>query len=354
MGYECYLIAPDDERTRDYCQEEGAILLPVAIHREISIFNDLKSLWAIIKHFYRIQPDIVNVGTPKMGLLGSLAGKMTGVKTRIYTCRGYRFEHEKGALRKILIAMEKLTSWAAHRVICISSSVQELGVQYAIFSGEKSKVINKGSSNGIELDQFSANQVPKAASASLRAALGINDTDFVYGFVGRLIDRKGIQELYDAFERISLVLPNIKLVVVGPVEKSQISDLTILEKLEEHSNILMVGKQADVPLYLSLMDVFVLPAWWEGFGNVLVQAAAMGVPVISTTGTGSRDAVNDNYNGILVPPKDTEALEKAMRNLYENESLRVQLGENGVAWSKHFKNTTIWEGMRELYEEQNV
>ncbi len=87
---------------------------------------------------------------------------------------------------------------------------------------------------------------------------------------------------------------------------------------------------------------------------MLVQAAAMGVPVIRTTGTGSRDAVNDNYNGLLVPPKDTQALVEAMKHLYENESLREQLGENGVAWSKHFKNTTIWEGMRELYEEQNV
>ena len=98
------------------------------------------------------------------------------------------------------------------------------------------------------------------------------------------------------------------------------------------------------------MDVFVLPAWWEGFGNVLVQAAAMEVPVISTTGTGSRDAVNDGFNGILVPIKNKDLLEKEMLYLYENPQERKRLGLNGVVWSKNFDKNIIWKGMDKLYK----
>jgi len=99
------------------------------------------------------------------------------------------------------------------------------------------------------------------------------------------------------------------------------------------------------------MDVFVLPAWWEGFGNVLVQAAAMGVPVISTTGTGTVDAVSDGYNGTLVPVKDVESLKIAMEKLLIDHELRANYGRNGMEWAKNFDNKIIWEGLEKLYSD---
>ena len=139
--------------------------------------------------------------------------------------------------------------------------------------------------------------------------------------------------------------------VVGRFELSQIADPGLIERMKADPAVILTGPQPNVPMYMSLMDVFVLPAWWEGFGNVLVQAAAMGVPVISTTGTGSRDAVQDGYNGLLVPPKSVPELVEAMDKLYSDKALREEMGRNGLEWAKHFDSPIIWDGMEKLYQE---
>lgn len=348
-GYETYLMAPDHERTRKYCEQEGCTLLPVPIEREIAIIQDLKALFIIIGHLMRIKPDVINVGTPKMGLLGTVGAWIMGVQNRIYTCRGFRFEHERGFKRRLLVSMEKLTAFFAHQVICISQSVEELGVAADIFSIQKSVVIGHGSSNGIPLAKFSSSQVSPLETKKLRKDLELEGY-FVYGFVGRLVDRKGIQELYQAFELLYAHNDKLRLLVVGPAEINQIKDKELLPEMEKHPGVILTGKQMNVPLYLSVMDVFALPAWWEGFGNVLIQAAAMGVAVISTTGTGSKDAVRDQFNGVLVEPKSVQALSDAMLRLYENKKLRLQFGKNGVEWAQNFDNSIIWEGMARIYE----
>ena len=103
LGYETYLMAPNHHRVIDYCQKEECIHLPLDLEREISPLKDLKALFQVIKHLRNINPDIVNFGTPKISLLGIIAAKLLGVKNRIYTCRGFRFEHESGMKKKILV-----------------------------------------------------------------------------------------------------------------------------------------------------------------------------------------------------------------------------------------------------------
>lgn len=348
QGFETYLIAPDDPKTRNYCEQEGCILLPVKIEREISILKDLVSLWVTLKHYRRIKPDIVNVGTPKMGLLGIIAAAILGIKKRIYTCRGFRYEHEKGLKRKVLMFMEQLTGRFAHEIICISPSVKELGVKDKIFKPEKCRVIHKGSSNGINTEKFNPEIIKQDEKQSLIKKLNLLNT-FVFGFVGRLIDRKGIAELYDAIDRVYQTDQSTRLLIVGPLEFEQITDKSLVNKLQTHPGIIMPGRTDEVPLHLSIMDIFVLPAWWEGFGNVLTEAAAMGIPVISTTGTGTRDAVSDSFNGILVDFKNIDQLTEAMLELKNNEEKRLSMGKNGIEWAKNFDRIRIWEGMKELY-----
>jgi glycosyltransferase involved in cell wall biosynthesis len=349
LGYDTYLMAPNHPRVTAYCQQEGCIHLPVALEREISPIKDLKALIQVFKHLKNVKPDVVNFGTPKVSLLGMIASKMLGVKNRIYTCRGFRFEHETRMKKILLVTMEKVTASFAHQIICISNSVQTLGVDNAIFSADKSVVIYKGSSNGIDLERFNPNQVNANEKELLRNELGLTDATFVYGFVGRLIDRKGIKELFEAFSNLYSNDDSLRLLIVGPVEYSQLSDTTLFEKMTIHPGILVVGTQLNVPLYLSIMDVFCLPAWWEGFGNVSVQAAAMGLAVIGTDVTGSKDAVSNGFNGLLIPAKSTEALQEAMQLLHIDEAKRKQLGLNGLEWAKHFDSKRIWDAMDELY-----
>lgn len=350
LGYQTYLMAPNHERVVDYCRNEGCVHLPVDLEREISLLKDLKALYQVIRHLRKVKPDVVNFGTPKVSLLGMIAAKLLGVKNRIYTCRGFRFEHETGMKKAILVGMEKITARFAHKIICISNSVRELGLDNGIFSAAQSLVIHKGSSNGIDLERFNPNQINAVDSADLKKQLGYDESHFVFGFVGRLIDRKGIKELYEAFANLYRDNDKLKLLIVGPVEESQISDLSLISNMQQHPGILLVGTQSNVPLYLSVMDVFCLPAWWEGFGNVSVQAAAMGLPVIATDVTGSKDAVSKDFNGLLVMPKSVSALQNAMHLLYQNEEKRQELGRNGVVWATNFDSKMIWNEMDALYK----
>jgi len=352
LGYETYLLAPYSERSANFCKKEDCTHLIIDIEREISLWKDLKTLLKIIRIFKEVKPDIINLGTPKVALLGMIAGKILGIKNRIYTCRGFRFEHEKGVKRRILIVMEKITSFCAHQVICISNSVQKLGVDADIFSKKKSTVINKGSSNGVNLELFDPlNQSYIDKRQEIVNKYDLKDK-FIYGFLGRIVDRKGINELYNVFCRIYEENTNTRLLLVGPFETDQIADKALIEKINNHSGIINIGRvlQDEVPPYILALDVFVLPAWWEGFGNVLVQAAAMSIPVISTTGTGTIDAVSDNFNGLLVTPKSELELEHAMKNLLLNQEITLQYGKNGIDWAKNFERTIIWNGLDQLYK----
>ena len=110
-GYQTYLMAPYSERSAKFCIDEGCEHLIINIEREISISKDLKTLWQIFWIFKKVKRDIVNLGTPKVSLLGMIAAALLRVPKRIYTCRGFRFEHEAGIKRKVLIFMEKITSF---------------------------------------------------------------------------------------------------------------------------------------------------------------------------------------------------------------------------------------------------
>jgi len=348
IGYDTILLSPYSERVKECCINEGCNYLEIKIKRGISPLYDLYTLLNLIRLFVICRPDIVNLGTPKISLLGMIAAKITRVRKRIYTCRGFRFEPEKGIKRQLLIITERITALFAHKIICISPSLQELGIKNRIFNSSKSTVINKGSSNGINLKRFSPESINKELKDKLKVELGLEDK-FVFGFIGRISDRKGINELYMAFIRLSVIFSDIALVIVGRFEEPQIADKNIINSIKSHKNIRVTGPQKNVPLYFSLMDVFVLPSWSEGFGNVMIEASAMGVPVIGTDATGIRDSMSHNLNGIMIAPHSAYELENAMLQLYKNREMRETFGKNGLNWAVNFENLLIWRGIEKIY-----
>lgn len=351
-GYQVFLMAPLAAQTLAVCEKEDAILLPISIRREISPFRDFKSFLQIYKYLLQIKPDIVNFGTPKISLLGLIAAKLMGIKKRIYTCRGFRFEHEKGILKSILVSMEKIAAKSSTKVLCISKSVQELGLQYKLFSLEKSLVIHKGSSNGIDLNLYNKSSLNQAKLDLLRKKHAL-DSKFIFGFLGRIVERKGFKELIEAFDKLYQQDKNIKLLVIGPPLYDQI-DYETIAKADKHPGIEMIGRveYEETPYYYSLMDIFVLPAWWEGFGNVLIQAAALGIPIISTLSTGCKDAVSDGFNGVLIPAKKVDILFETMKKLKNDPNLLKYFSTNGKEWAKNFKSEIIWEGLNNIYCEK--
>lgn len=347
-GYDVFVLGPSGGKIEGYCKKEGCRHLAVEMEREISMFSDLLSLLTLIRIIWKISPDIVNFGTPKISLLGLCAAFLLRVPMRVYTSRGLRYEHEIGLKKFILIAMEKLTGLFAHSILYISDSLREKASSDGVHPQKKALVIPPGSSNGVDLTRFSPKSVCESHKNLLQKQLSL-DGKFVFGFVGRLIERKGIAELVRAFVDLRRSHDNVKLILVGGVDEAQFSNQKLLRLIRQHPNIEWLGSQEDIPLHLSIMDVFVLPAWWEGFGNVLIQAAAMGVPVISTQVTGCRDAVCDGFNGTLIPANDVEALKAQMERYLENAELRRDQGFNGRLWAERFKSQIIWDGLDKIY-----
>ncbi len=350
-GYKTYLLAPDHPRVKEYCETEGCVHLPARLEREIAPLKDIQAFFQILRHFQKIKPDIVNLGTQKVSLLGMIAAWLLGVKYRIYTSRGFSPITYTGIKKYLLLSSYRIISKISHKTICISKSIQENGIKYGFYTAENSVVIHKGSSNGINLQRFDPAKITEDSKFKLKDHLGFHSSEFIFGYVGRLIDRKGINELFAAFDLLYKENPKIRLLFVGPIEEIQIKDKSLVSKIKKHPGIVYYGSvaSAEVPLYLSIMNVMVLPAHWEGFGNVLIQAAAMGIPVISTKALGTINAVNDGFNGILVSPKSVEELKKAMAKLLTNQSLADEYGKNGVLWAKNFERTIIWDGMDKIY-----
>jgi glycosyltransferase involved in cell wall biosynthesis len=350
-GYDVYLMCPRNEQSEKFCADEGCKLLDVKIERYMNPLKDIVNLFQIYSKLNKLKPDIINVGTPKMGLLGMVAAWMAGVKRRIYTCRGLRYEHEQGFTRSLLKFTESIPGKLAHQIICISPSVKEQALADKVFSEEKITVISQGSSNGVNLEKFNRSNVAVDDTAALKTKLDL-DGKFVFGFVGRLINRKGINELYAAFSKFYEQYPDTRLVLVGKKDISQLYDKTLINKIENHEGIVWVGWQDNIPLYMSIFDVFVMPAWWEGFGNTYIEAANMGLPVIGSNGTGCRDAVKHNFNGTIVLKKDFDTLYDALIKYYTHPELVQQHGQNGPVWSQNFKQHIIWEGLNRIYQNQ--
>jgi glycosyltransferase involved in cell wall biosynthesis len=220
-GYDVYLMCPKNEQSTKYCEEEGCNILDISIERYISPFKDVKTLIQIIAKLRKLKPDIVNVGTPKMGLLGAIGAYFVGVRVLIYTCRGLRYEHENGFKYFLLKSLERIPGLLADKIICISNSIREKAVEDGVFKMVKTVVIEKGSSNGIDLNKFDKKRISAESLNNLKKRLGVSN-EFIFGFIGRLNDRKGITELYNAFSKLQNKFPSIRLIIVGKVDLKEL------------------------------------------------------------------------------------------------------------------------------------
>lgn len=345
LGYDVYLISQDHFKEKIFCSREGITHLAVDIDNNINFIQDIRSLFQVFLHFRRIKPDVVNLGTPKMGLLGMLAAWLLRIPKRIYTCRGLRFETETGLRRKLLMAMEQLSAKLAHQVIYVSPSLQQAAEKYGVSVKGKGVVIGNGSSNGVNLEVFNREAVSETQRAGLIRKYDL-EKKTVIGFIGRVSKHKGSYELVEAFSSLYDEDNSLCMILVGHKDCS--SDLEI--KIKEHPAIYYLPFQDDVPLYMSLFDIFVLPSWREGLPNVPIQAAAIGIPVVVSDATGCADAVRPGYNGKVFSCKDVEALKSVLKCYILDPGLRLHHGENGREWAKKFNSIEIWGGINKIYK----
>ncbi len=346
LGYEVYLISQDHFKEPIFCAKEGIQHLPVKnLVAEIHPIKDIKALFQIIYHFRKVNPDIVNVGTAKMGLLGVIAAKLLRAPKIIYTCRGFRFETERGLLKFLLINFDRLIMSLVDHIIYVSPSLQQKSKEYGLPGIDKSFVIEYGSSNGVNIKAFDRDEINEEARKALIEKYQLQQK-IVIGFVGRVTLHKGAYELVEAFEKLYQENQNLRLIMMGHIKCDQAFE----SHFRAHPGIIYIPFQDDVPLYMSLFDIFVLPSWREGFPNVPIQAAAMGIPVVVSDATGCVDSVQNGVNGMIYKVKNRETLFASLKQYVENKNLRNSHGDNGINWANNFQSQKIWNGIQKIYE----
>jgi glycosyltransferase involved in cell wall biosynthesis len=349
-GFDVCLVTADSADARAFATEEGVRFRPLSMWREISPLRDLRSLLGAIRIVSQERPQVVNAGTPKAGLLFMLASWWCRVPTRIYTMRGVRYESEHGFRLWILKLTERLACRMATKVLCISPSVRDLVVADCLCPESKTIIIGAGSSNGLDFSRFSRKNVGSQRIAELRRMHGIEEGDYVIGFVGRLVPRKGIAELVEAWGVLRERIPSSKLLLIGPYEDEQPLPARVRETISADPRVICTGFVTNVEEYLCLMKVFVFPAHWEGFGNVLIQASACEVPIVATRVTGVRDAVKDSVSGVLVEKGDVPGVVAAVLRYHANPELAEEYGKRGSDWMRaQFRSEPIWNGLVALY-----
>jgi glycosyltransferase involved in cell wall biosynthesis len=296
--------------------------------RGIAPFADFVSFARLCRLLWRLKPEMTEFSTPKAGLLGSVAAMLCRVPSRVYFLRGLKLETTIGIKRRILLTTERLASACSHAVLCNSESLRNQALALRVAPEAKLNVLGSGSSNGVDVERFSP-----GPGTLLRAQLGLSANAPVVGFVGRLTRDKGLPELVEAFDAILTAKPQAHLLLVGWFDASEDAlDRGLRRRIKNHPRIHMTGYVADTAPYYRAMDVLVLPTWREGFPNVVLEAAASGIPVVTTLCTGSRDSVVPEVTGLLIPPGYPVAIREAVLQLLRDPKRRCRMGKAARAW----------------------
>lgn len=310
-GYEVVAVSSPGDRLDTLAAREGVRAIAVPMERHISPLKDLKSLWRLVRVFRRERPAMVHSMTPKAGLLSMMAAWICRVPVRLHTFTGLVFPTATGLTQKILVFTDRLTCACATHIVPEGEGVRNDLTSYRI-TAKPLKVLGHGNVRGIDLERFDPSLPEVMDSAAKIRKEGV----FTFIFIGRLVRDKGINELVSAFTELNREIPATRLILVGEQE-SELDPLSpeTLENISGCASIEAVGRQNDVRPWLAASDALAFPSYREGFPNVVIEAGAMGLPSIVTEINGSREIVSHGVNGVIIPPRDRDALLAAMRNM---------------------------------------
>ena len=341
-GHEVVAVSSPGEWMAAVKALEGVKVVEVPMERRIAPFKDLRSLLRLYKVLREERPDIVHSFTPKAGLLAMMASKFAGIKVRIHTFTGLVFPTSTGLKRRLLMTTDRLTCACATNIIAEGQGVRN-DLLSAGITHKEVRVLGHGNIRGIDLEKY--DRTPEIMQ--LAEKLRVPDA-FTFLFVGRLVRDKGIAELCEAFRHISIGgqdLPRrpftrigreaqgdwggtcrrTRMVLVGPFEDDvdPVPEET-RRYIERTPEIITTGeiKGPELLAWYAASDCFVLPSYREGFPNTVIEAGAMGLPSIVTDINGSREIISDGINGLVVPPKNVEALSEAMKKMLIDSDFR--------------------------------
>ena len=338
-GYEVVALSSPDEDLRELGEREGVQTIGVQMERHVRPLKDLVSLVKLVRVLKRERPDMVHSMTPKAGLLCMMAAKMAGIPVRLHTFTGLVWPTATGLSRKILMMTDRITCACATHIVPEGEGVKQ-DLQRCI-TKKPMKVLGYGNVRGVDLDFW------KRGSSK-------SDTQMLtFVFVGRIVRDKGVNELVSAFVKLNLAYPHTRLLLVGPYEENLDPVLPETKRLiDTCDSIETVGGQKDVRPFYEQSDVLVFPSYREGFPNVVIEAGAMELPSIVTDINGSREIIEDGKNGLIVPPRDEQALYEAMKWMVEHPQERNKMTMNARPLvASRYEQGFVRQCLRDYYKE---
>ena len=316
--------------------------------RRISPLNDIKAFISIFRFLRRSKPDIVHTHTSKAGILGRLAAWMARVPIIIHTPHGHVFYGHFGrSLSRIFLQMEKLLGRITHHHIALTPEECNDYLSLRVAQPNNTSVIH----SGVDLQRFSKGAKQRTEK---RKELGFSPHSLVVGYVGWLIPIKGVTYLVNAMAKIVEQHPKSLLVLVGKGDDKGEEEIKLKEQVERAGladKVRFLGWRPDVDEIMGCFDIFVLPSLNEGMGRVLVEAMAAGLPIVASRVGGIPDLVKHGENGLLVPPADTSALEKAISALLQDGARRKRMGKAGKKMCGPYSAEAMVEQIDVLYTE---
>jgi glycosyltransferase involved in cell wall biosynthesis len=328
-GYDVCVVTSsnshDENDLKEFSLRNDIQIHPISFRRNTDLWHSFLNLRELTHFFGTTNPQIVHGNTPKAAFLTLLATRYKSIPVRIYEMHGLPLE-TAGFWGKICwwVAEKIMCSLATH-VIAVSPSLRQRVIQKKLVQPSKISVMHNGSCNGIDTETiFNPSKIEDTAVEQLRKKYHLTKTQPIVGFVGRLANDKGIQQLYDAWQIVKQTSPDAKLLLIGEEDERDKLPKQLLQKIDCDSGIIRVGHQKSVLEYYALMDFLVLPSYREGLGNVVLEAAAMNKPSIVSNVTGLQDAVVENQTGVFCQPRSADDLAEKIKFYLQNPAI-VQL-----------------------------
>ncbi len=328
LGANLTLVCGDGAGVKLLRDMPGVLCEVVDIRRVISPYRDAMALIQLFFFFRRNRIQIAHSTTPKAGLLTAIAALLAGVPIRLHTFTGQPWVTMKGVKGWLSRYSDVLVGKLNTHCYADSESQRQFLIDHQILRNECLSVIGSGSLAGVDIRRFDSKRFSLADCVSLRQSLEIPEGAPILLFVGRITKDKGVQELLQAFALLKAASSEAHLVFVGPLDaESGVGGAISQYDIEQVSDLHMVGHSKYPEYYMAIADVICLPSYREGFGTVVIEAAAMGVPAIGTDIYGLVDSIMHEETGLLVPPQNTEALVSAISSLLDDKTLRNKMSE---------------------------
>lgn len=317
----------DEDETFAASLPEYIHFIPVPMKRGISL-GAVKAMLRLRKIFKREKFDLVQYSTPNASLYASIAAKAAKIPVRLYCQWGLVYVGFEGWKRKLFKLEEKLVCKLSTFIEPDSYGNLKFCRSEGLYPEEKSSVVHHGSASGVSLEKYEIEKSERFRS-EIRKKWNVPENAYVYGFVGRINRDKGINELLTAAKELTATQEDSCFMLIGAEEKTETLHAELLAWAKHEPRVIFCGTTNEVPKFMAAMDCYVMPSYREGFGLTVVEAGAMGLPVICTDIPGPTDAIHDGENGLIVEKKDANALARAMQTLYDDRALGKKLGENG-------------------------